>query len=55
MISVTGAEVGRFGPRHEFLINRTANDWNALSAESVSAETTDTFKRWIHQEMNDLE
>jgi hypothetical protein len=48
-------EIGRFGPRHEFLINRTANNWNALSTESVNAETTDEFKRWIDQEISDLE
>jgi len=48
-------EISRFGPRQEFLTNRTANDWNALSVKSVNAESTNEFKRRIDQEINDLE
>jgi hypothetical protein len=48
-------EMSKFGPRQEFLTNRTANDWNALKVESVNAESINEFKRRIDQEMNDLE
>jgi len=32
-------EMSKFGPRQEFLTNRTANDWNALKVESVNVES----------------
>ena len=48
-------EISKFGPRQEFLTNRTANDWNAITVDSVNAESTNEFKRKIDQEMNDLE
>jgi len=32
-----------------------ANDWNALTADTVNAESKNEFKRRIDREMNDLD
>jgi hypothetical protein len=46
-------EICKFSPRQEFLTNRAANNWNALTQTTINSTSTIEFKCNFDKETND--